>query len=320
MKWVMQLLAVALVLCAGVGQAQDFPRQPIRIIVPFPPGASADILSRLVAEELTTSLGQPVTVENRSGATGLVGIGSLAQAAADGYTIGLGNEATHVTVPLLKKKVAYDPIKDFTPLSLAVRTTMAIAVNPAMLPVKNLQELVEVARSRPGGVSYGTPGDGSPQQLIGELLKQHSGGNFVHVPYPGATAATQDLFDGKVPMIVSTLPTLMAHLDKVRIIAVADATRLRELPGVPTVSETWPDFVVAGWSGYFGPANMQPAIAAKLSAAITAALRKRSVIDAARKYGLEAVANTAEELRMVVKTGLERWAPVMQRANLLKQQ
>jgi tripartite-type tricarboxylate transporter receptor subunit TctC len=133
-------------------------------------------------------------------------------------------------------------------------------------------------------------------------------------------AATLDLVDGKVAMVVSTLPTLMAHQDKLRIIAVGDATRLPSLPAVPTLSETWPDFVVSGWAGYFGPANLSPAIAAKLSAAINAALRKRSVIDAARKHGLEPVGNSAEELRMAVKTGLERWGPVMEKANLLKQE
>jgi tripartite-type tricarboxylate transporter receptor subunit TctC len=312
------LAALSCMVAAAVG-AQDFPRQALKIIVPFPPGASTDVVTRLVAEELKTSLGQTVTVENRAGATGLLGVGTLARASADGYTIGLGNEATHVTVPLLKKKPPYDPVKDFTPLTIAIRTTMAIAVNPNVLPVKNLPELLEAAKTRPGGISFGTPGTGSPQQLIGELLKQRSGGNFVHVPYTGSAPATNDLIAGHVPMIITTLPALMAHQDKLRIVAIGDATRLASLPGVQTISETLPDFVVTGWSGYFAPANVPPAVAAKLSTALAAALRKPAVVEAIRKQSLEPAGTAADELRDLVKTGLERWSPVIEKAQLAKQ-
>ena len=179
---------------AGVAAGRDYPEQPIKIIVPFPPGASTDVVTRLVAEELRKSFDQTVTVENRAGGTGLIGGSALARSPADGYTIGLGNEATHVTVPLLKKKPPYDSRKDFTPLTIAIRTTMAIAVNPNVLAVQSLPELIAESKRRPGGISFATPGAGSPQQLIGELLQQRSGGVFVHVPYtPEQVAGRTDV-------------------------------------------------------------------------------------------------------------------------------
>lgn len=311
-------VAVGLVMTAGVC-AQDYPNQPIRFIVPFPPGASTDVVTRLVAKEMKDILGQTVTVENRAGGTGVIGVTQLARSPADGYTIGLGNEATHVTVPLLKKKPPYDPVADFTPLTVAIRTTMAIAVNPDVLPVRNLKQLVEAAKSRPGGISYGTPGAGSPQQLIGEYLKQQTGGNFVHVPYTGSGPATNDLIAGHIPMIISTLPSLMAHRDKLRIIAVGDEARLPAMPEVETLKETIPEFVVTGWSGYFAPAGVPAPVAARLGAALTTALRKPAVMESIRKQSLEPATSTPEELQQLVKSGIQRWAPVIERAQLPKQ-
>lgn len=318
MKYMLAMVAIGLACWTGVSAAQEFPSQPIRIIVPFPPGASTDIVTRLVADDLRQSLGQTVTVENRPGGTGLIGVGTLARAKPDGYTIGLGNEATHITVPLLKKKAPFDPVNDFTPLTVAIRTSMAIAVNPAVMPVRTLAELIEVARTRPGGVSFGTPGTGSPQHLIGEMLKQRTGGIFVHIPYTGSSLATNDLLAGHIPVIITTLPALMMHQDKLRIVAIGDAERLGILPGVPTISETLPDFVVTGWSGYFGPANLPAPIAARLSASLVSALRNPVVAEAIRKQSLEPAGTSPEELRKLVQTGLQRWAPVVERAGIPK--
>jgi tripartite-type tricarboxylate transporter receptor subunit TctC len=284
--------------------------------VPFPPGTVADAIARLVAEELKASLGQPVTVENRVGVSGLVGVGSLARAPDDGYTIGVGNEATHVTVPLVKKKISYDPVKDFTPLSIAVRTPMAVAVNPNLVPVKDLAGLIEAGRKSTQGISFGTMGEGSPQQLIGEILNQRTGTHFVHVPYVSSPAAVEDVIAGKLPMVISTLSTLAAHQDKLRIIAIAEPARLATLPKVPTISETVPDVVLTGWSGFFAPANVPPAVAAKLSSSIAAALRKPAVMEAIRKRSLEPGGTSAEELRELVRSGLEYWAPVIEKAQI----
>jgi tripartite-type tricarboxylate transporter receptor subunit TctC len=318
MKFKTALLLLALASCAGTGLAQEYPSQPIRLIVPFPPGASTDVVSRLVADELRQILGQTVTVENRAGGTGTIGVGLLSRAQADGYTLGLGNEATHVTVPLLKKKPPYDSVKDFTPITIAIRTTMAIAVNPSVLPVKNLAELIQAAKAKSGGISFGTPGQGSPQQLIGELLKQRTGASFVHVPYTGSAPATNDLLAGHIPMVITTLPALMPHLGKITIIAIGDAERLSYLPQVQTISETLPDFNVTGWSGYFGPAGLPAPISAKLNAAFVAALKKPAVIEAIRKQSLEPAGTPAEDLRLLVRSGIERWTPVIDKAQLPK--
>lgn len=313
------LVAAAAVLASAVAGAQDFPKQPIKIIVPFPPGSSTDIVTRLVAEELRSGLGQTVTVENRAGGTGLIGVAALARSPADGYTIGVGNEGTHVTAPLLRKKLPFDAVEDFTPLTIAIRTTMAIAVNTRVLPVKNLQELIELSKTKPGGISYGTPGTGAPQHLIGELLKQRTGGNFVHVPYSGGGPATNDLIAGHTPMSIVTLPSILPHRDKITILAVGDAQRAAVLPDVPTISETVPDFVVSGWSGYFAPAKLPPQVATRLNAALVEALKKPPVVEAIRKQGMDPAGTPAEDLHNLVRSGIVRWAPVIEKAQIPKQ-
>jgi tripartite-type tricarboxylate transporter receptor subunit TctC len=245
-----------------------------------------------------------------------VGTGSLARAPADGYTIGLGIEATHVTIPLMKKKVAYDPVNDFTPLTLAVRTTMAIAVNPAVVPVTDLPGLLQVARTRPGGLSFGTMGEGSPQQLIGELLKQRTGAPLAHAPYAGSAAAIEDLLAGKVGMVITPLATVAPHQDKLRIIAVADATRVAGFPSVQAIAETLPGVVVTGWAGFFAPARLPPAVAPKLSGAIAAALHKPAVMEALRKRSMEPAATSADEFRALLKSELATWGPVVEKAHM----
>jgi tripartite-type tricarboxylate transporter receptor subunit TctC len=298
-------LALAVVLGASVDRVAELPPRPIRIIVPFAPGTSGDRVTRLVAAELRTSLGQAVTVENQSGATGRVGVSSLARAPADGYVIGMGNESTHVTLPLLKAHTAYDPERDFTPLTLVARVTMAVAVNPDLLPVQSLPELVALARKRT--ISFGSPGDGSPQHLIGMLLAQRTGGHFEHVPLPGAAATALEVAEARVPMAVTTLAALQAHPGKVRILAIADGARRDALPDVPTLSETWPDLVVTGWLAYFAPAGVPEPAATRLASALQAALRKPQLVAALRAQALEPVGSSAQELRDLVRSGLQAW-------------
>ena len=309
MKRIVGVMAVALavVLGASVERVAEFPHQPIRIIVPFAPGASGDRVTRLVAAELQASLGQPVLVENQSGATGRVGVSSLARAAADGYVIGMGNESTHVTLPLLKSRTAYDPERDFTPLTLVARVSIAVAVNPDLLPVNTLAELVALAKTRT--IPFGSPGEGSPQQLMGVLLAKRSGGKFEHVSQGGAAATARELAEGRLPMAITTLAALQAYPGKVRVLAIGDSERRSGLPDVPTLSETWPDFVVTGWLGYFAPAGVPQPAAARLAAALRAALHKPQLMAALREQALDPVGSSAEELRDLVRSGLQRWKP-----------
>ena len=311
MKLIVGPIALALMLSASAGGAQGFPTHPIHIIVPFSPGTSGDLVSRLVAEELKASLQQPVLIENRVGASGRVGVGSLARAPADGYTIGMGNESTHLTIPLLNGRTAYDPVRDFTPLTLAVRTTMAIAVNPSVLPVATLPELIALAKTR--SIPFGSPADGSPQHLIGKLLAQRSGGQFEHVERAGAADTAGELAEGRLPMAISTLSSLLEHPGKLRILAIGDAARRADLPNVPTLGETWPDLVVTGWLAYFAPAQVPPEVAARLSAALQAALRKPVVALALRQRALEPASGPAEELGQLMRSGLDAWGPLLRK-------
>lgn len=309
----------AMMLSAGVAVAQDFPSRPIRIIVPFPPGASTDIITRLLAEELRKDLGQTVVVDNRVGATGVIGSTELSRAAPDGYTIGLGNEATHVTGPLLKKTPPYDPIRDFTPLTIAIQTTMAIAINPKVVPANNLAELIEFARKNPGKVAYGTAGVGSPQHLLGELLKQRGGADLIHAPYSGAGPATNDLLAGHIAMVISTLPSLMPQLSKLRVVAIGDSKRLPDMGQIATISETFNDVVVSGWSGYFGPPNLPRPIVNRLNAALVKALNAPAVVDAIKRQQVLPAPGTPEDLANLLSSGKERWSRVIAAANLPKE-
>jgi tripartite-type tricarboxylate transporter receptor subunit TctC len=311
MKRIMGVMALALafLLGASVEKTAEIPRPPLRIIVPFAPGTSSDLMTRLISEELHASLRRPVQVENQSGASGRVGVGSLARTPADGNVIGVGNETTHVTMPLLKGRTAYDPVHDFTPLSLAVRTTIAVAVNPALLRVRTVPELVAAAQKRP--IEFGTPGSGSPQHLIGLLISQRSGVHLRHVPQPGAAATARELAEGRLPLAITTLSSLLPYRDKVQIIAIGDPGRQASFPEVPTLSETWPDVVVTGWVAYFAPAGLPKPVAAALTAALQAALRKPAVLAALREQALDPVGSSAEELGTLVQSSLDAWAPQM---------
>lgn len=317
MKRLLLCMLVGASVLACAAQAADFPDRPIRIIVPYSPGASTDTVTRLIAVELQRKLHQGIIVENKAGAGGLIGVDALARAEPDGYTIGLGTEATHVTAPLMKKEMPFDPLKAFTPLTVAIHTTMAIAINPRVLPVHSLKELIEYSK-KPGGVSFGTPGFGTPQHLIGELLKQRSGGNFIHVPYKGSGNATTDLIAGHIPMVITTLPSLLPHLQSIRILAIGDAVRLKSMPDVATISETLPDFVVTGWSGYFGPAALPQPIADRLSQALVAALHEPKIMQAIRNQGLEPAGTSAAELTQDIVAGMKRWRAVIDHAGLEK--
>lgn len=306
----------ALVLTSAVAfaQAQDvFPSRTIRIIVPYPPGASTDILTRLVAEELRRDLGQPVVIDNRPGSTGLIGMTALAKAPADGYTLGLGNEATHVTTPVVRKSMPYDALRDFTAISLAIRSTMSVAVNPAVVPAKTLAELIEYARAHPGKVAYGTPGVGSPQHLAGEWLSQRTGAGFVHAPYQGAAPATNDLLAGHVAMGIAGLTSYLQHAagGRIRILAIGDTARSPDLPDVPTIAETVPDVIVAGWQGYFAPAGLAAPIRSRLNAAFMRAMRSPKVVEEARKQQFTPVGSSVEEFERTLRSNTERWRAVV---------
>lgn len=319
MKSLLKVFAAAAAGCVvAFASAQDYPARVVRIVVPFPPGASTDVVTRLVADELAKELGQSVVVENRGGAAGVTGMAYLARSAPDGYLLGIGNEGTHVTTPVMKKHMPYDSLKDFTPIVLASRSTMAFAVNTLLVPVGSIGELIEYSKKNPSKVSYGTAGIGAPQHLAGELFKQRTGAVMEHAPYNGAGPATNDLVGGHLPMMIGTMPSLVPHFGnpRIKVLAIGDARRRPELPDTPTLSETIPNMLVAGWNGFFAPAGVPQAIQARLNQSLVRAIRSPRVDKALRDQFLLPVASTPQELADVIRDGMERWTKVVEAAHI----
>ncbi|MBP6817279.1 MAG: tripartite tricarboxylate transporter substrate binding protein [Burkholderiaceae bacterium] len=258
--------------------AQDYPNKALRLVVAYPPGASSDALARSVAQKMAQSMGQPVVVDNRAGASGNIGTEHVAKQAGDGYTFMLGTDATHAANMHLTATPSFHPIRDFTPLTLAALNPIVLVVNPAV-PARTLRELVDYGRANPDKIAYGSSGSGSPHHLAGELLKQVSGVPFLHVPYKGGAQAVTDVLGGQIPMVFSSLITVLPHIrsGKLRAIAVTQATRYAGLPEVPTFAETLPGFEMNSWLGFFAPAGLPEAVTRRLNEELVKALRDPEV-------------------------------------------
>ncbi len=291
------LLFAALVpLTLAPASAQGFPDHPLHLVVPYPPGASTDILGRAVAEKMTQSLGQPVVVENKGGASGNIGSQLVAGARPDGYTFMVGTDATHAANYHLTASPPFHPLKDFTPLTLAVANPIVLVTHPSV-PAKSVKELIEYVKAHPDKGAFGSSGIGSPHHLAGELLKQMSGAPFVHVAYRGGGPAMTDVLGGQIPMVFASVVTALPHIreGKVRAIAVTMAKRYDGLPDVPTVAETVPGFEMNSWLAFFAPAGLSPELTKKLNAEIVKALKDPAVHEKMDKGGLVVVANSPEE-------------------------
>lgn len=291
------LLFAALVpLTLAPASAQGFPDHPLHLVVPYPPGASTDILGRAVAEKMTQSLGQPVVVENKGGASGNIGSQLVAGARPDGYTFMVGTDATHAANYHLTASPPFHPLKDFTPLTLAVANPIVLVMHPSV-PAKSVKELIEYVKAHPDKGAFGSSGIGSPHHLAGELLKQMSGAPFVHVAYRGGGPAMTDVLGGQIPMVFASVVTALPHIreGKVRAIAVTMAKRYDGLPDVPTVAETVPGFEMNSWLAFFAPAGLSPELTKKLNAEIVKALKDPAVHEKMDKGGLVVVANSPEE-------------------------
>jgi len=273
-------LLVALVSWAStpLALAQDYPNKALRLVVAYPPGASSDALARSVAQKMSQNMGQPIVVDNRAGASGNIGTEHVAKQAADGYTFMLGTDATHAANMHLTATPSFHPIRDFTPLTLAALNPIVLVVNPAV-PARTLRELVDYGRANPDKIAYGSSGSGSPHHLAGELLKQMSGVPFLHVPYKGGAQAVTDVLGGQIPMVFSSLITVLPHIrsGKLRAIAVTQATRYAGLPEVPTFAETLPGFEMNSWLGFFAPAGLPEAVTRRLNEELIKALRDPEV-------------------------------------------
>lgn len=287
--------------------AQDFPNRALRMVVAYPPGASSDTLARSVAQKMSQSLGQPVVVDNRAGASGNIGTEHVARQPGDGYTFMLGTDATHAANTHLTATPSFHPLKDFTPLTLAALNPIVLVVNPA-LPVRTVRELIEYGRANPDKIAYGSSGSGSPHHLAGELLKQVSGAPFLHVPYKGGAQAVTDVLGGQVPMVFSSLITVLPHIrsGRLRAIAVTQTTRYAGLPEVPTFAETLPGFEMNSWLGFFAPAGLPEAVTRRLNEELVRALRDPDVQPKLDAGGLIVATSSPPEFAAMVRKEYEQ--------------
>jgi tripartite-type tricarboxylate transporter receptor subunit TctC len=313
----MKNILLALLFAAAAASAQEWPSKPIRWVVPFPPGGSLDIISRIMQNRMSEGLGQPIVIESRAGAGGAVGTAEVARSAPDGYTF-LFTLSSHTINPLLYK-LDYDVERDFAPVSLIVSIPQLLAVNPST-PFKSINEVVAAARAQPGKLSYASAGNGTPSHIAGELLKLKTGIDLLHVPYKGGGPAVTDTLAGHVPMLFLTAAVVVAHARAGRLRALAVTTRKRSpgAPEIPTVAEALglPDYEVDSWIAMFAPAKTAPSVIARMQKEIARVVQIPEVRQKLIEQTADPVASSPEELDRVVKTELKKWAEVIGSAKI----
>jgi tripartite-type tricarboxylate transporter receptor subunit TctC len=312
-----KLLAL-LALCCSHAFAQTWPAKPITLIVPFPPGGSTDIIGRVAAEGMAKELGQSVVVDNRGGAGGAIGAKAIADAAPDGYTLGIATISTHVVNPIVRSDLRYDPLKDFTFVSQIAAVPNVVSVHPAV-PARTMADFIAYARANPGRLNFGTPGIGSLGHLIGETFKYSAKVEMTHVPYRGAAPALTDALAGQVQVLFDNLPSSLPHIQagKLRALAVASEKRVASLPDVPTFAETGHPLVNdPSWFGLIGPAKLPADVAARLHAALVATLRQPDKLKRLEDTASVPVGSSPEAFRKVVADALDNTRKVVREANL----
>jgi tripartite-type tricarboxylate transporter receptor subunit TctC len=288
----------------------------VRIVVPSPPAGGTDILARVVAQHFTKALGQQFFVENKPGAGNLIGIEAVARSAPDGYTL-LMTASTLALNSVLYKKVPYDPVKDFAPITLAATAPNILIVNPA-LPVNSVAELIALAKQKPGALSYGTPGIGTSPHLCMELLKTMAGIDLQHVPYRGTAAAVTDVMSGQIQAAFATALTAKPQVDagRVRALAVSGPRRVEALPNVPPVGDAVPGYEAMQWYGLLAPAGTPGAIVERLNAEALVALRAKETKDRLATDGAEPLGSTPEEFAAFIRRELDKWTRVARAAGI----
>jgi tripartite-type tricarboxylate transporter receptor subunit TctC len=310
--------SLLLALAASATWAQAYPSKPIRLIVPFVPGGNVDITARTVAPALGEALGQPIVVENRPGAAGMVGAQALMAGGADGYTLMMGSNSSLAVAPNLYANWPYDPVKGIAPISNLAVTPFVLVVKPA-LPAKTLDDFIRLAKEKPGQLAMASGGNGSSNHLVGELFQMMTGVKFSHVPYKGTGAALVDLAGGQVDLLFdqasSTVPNVRGG--KIRAIAVASRARQGALPDTPTFGEAGlKDFEIENFTGLVGPAGMPADAVAKVHDAAVKALATAVVKERFASLGVQPVGNTPEQWGAEIRTDMARWAKVIKAANI----
>jgi tripartite-type tricarboxylate transporter receptor subunit TctC len=305
------LSALAL-LTTGAAFGQAYPTRPINMIVGFPPGGSTDATARILQDPMSAALGQQIVIDNRGGAGGTTGAAAVANAAPDGQTLLLTVNASITMNKFLQKNFPFDPKKALEPVALLNDVVLVLAVN-SELPVHSVAELIDYAKKNPGKLSYGSSGVGSGHHICGELLKQKTGIDMVHVPYRGGGPAIQDLVAGQIQVSFGTLPAVLPHAasGKIRIIAAAEKKRIPELPDIPTIDETVPGVINIGWSGIMAPAGTPKPIVEKLNHVVNDALKQPAVVEKLKVQGLHIMTATPAEFGKMISDEIDYWSKII---------
>lgn len=310
------LAAILLVSCAGLAQAQSYPTKPVKFIVAFSAGGTSDLIGRLLAQNLSSALGQPVVVENRVGSNGMIGTDYTAKAAPDGYTI-LIAPSGHAINNSLNSSVPYDPIKDFSFITLIGTVPMVVTANNAF-PANSLAELIALAKQKPGAINFGSGGPGSSNQLATELFAHVAGIKMTHIPYRGDAPGIVDLMGGQISFIFLNTPASLPLVKggKTKALAITSEKRSPLLPEVPAIAETLPGYSAGSWHGIFAPAGVPQPIVSRLNAELVKILRSPEVRDKLAGWGVNVVGSSSAEFEAFVKAEIAKWADVIKKANV----
>jgi len=311
-------LIVVAVTAPGSAQAQTWPSKPIRIVIAQAPGSATDVISRVVGNQLSLSLEQPIVIDARPGAGGVLGTEVAARSAPDGYTLFMGNNSTHGSNPAVYAKLPYDAVKDFAPISFVASVPYVLVVDPN-LPVKSVQEFIALAKSKPGKMNYASAGNGSTHHFCGELLKSMTGVDILHIPYKGSGPGIAGLLGGEVSMMFSNVADIGSQIKagKVRPLAVTSQRRASSLPDVPTMAEAGlPDFEITSWFGLLAPAGTPATIIARLNAETVKVLSKAEVKATLGAQGLEVAPSSPEQFAAHIKSEIARFTKIAKAAGI----
>jgi tripartite-type tricarboxylate transporter receptor subunit TctC len=292
--------------------------RPIRLIVPFQPGSSSDVIARIVSQRLAERLGQQIVVDNRVGASATLGSEAVARAEPDGYTMGLANTTTHASATAMQAKPAYDPVKDFTPVVLIGSSPLVILATPK-LPAKSIQELLALAKASPGTLNYASAGPGSMAHLTGALLEKMGNVKMTHVPYRGTAQSVIDLMEGRIELLMGTIAPSLAHIreGKMRALATTGARRNAQLPDIPTVAESGLAGYEAGlWTAFVLPAKAPAAIVARINREVVTLVNSPETHAALDKQGVVVETSTPEELGALIRNDVTRWTAIIREAGI----
>jgi tripartite-type tricarboxylate transporter receptor subunit TctC len=307
-----RFLAIVLMLWAPLLAAQSYPSKPVRIIVNFPAGGIADLYARIIGAKVQESWGQPVVIENRTGAGGNIGAEAVAKSAPDGYTLNMSAIGPHAVNVSLFSKMPYDPVKDFAPIALVLEAEGLLVVHPSV-PANNVSELITYARANPGKLTFASAGMGTASHLAGELFKTMAKVEMTHVPYKGNVPAITDLLAGQTSLLFATMPTVLPHAKagKLRALATIGAARSAAAPELPTIGESLKGFEVNNWIGLFAPAGTPPEIVKRWNGEVMRVMQSPEIQARLPNEGARFSPNTPEQFAAFVKGEIAKWAPVV---------